>query len=71
MPKKIRQLKQILRKAGFIETTGKGSHTKWSHPLLSQIIVISGKNGSDAKPYQEQLVANALKQLSEHQGEEE
>jgi predicted RNA binding protein YcfA (HicA-like mRNA interferase family) len=27
MPKKVRELKQILRKAGFIELAGKGSHT--------------------------------------------
>lgn len=72
MPKKIRELKQILRKAGFIEAPGKGSHTKWSHPLLAKIVVvISGKNSKDAKPYQESLVANALKQLSSLEGEEE
>ena len=35
MPKKIRELKNILRKAGFSEKSGKGSHTKWTHPLLS------------------------------------
>jgi hypothetical protein len=27
MPKKIRELKQLLRKAGFQELPGKGSHT--------------------------------------------
>ncbi len=60
MPKKIRQLKQMLRKAGFIERSVQGSHTKWSHPLIDKIIVISGKDGSDAQPYQEKLVASAM-----------
>ncbi|MGV2829872.1 type II toxin-antitoxin system HicA family toxin [Myxosarcina sp. GI1(2024)] len=54
-----------MRKAGFKESRGKGSHTKWSHPLLSGKIVISGKDGSDAKPYQEKDVEKALKRLKE------
>ncbi|GAB4234281.1 MAG: hypothetical protein Kow0049_18130 [Stanieria sp.] len=65
MPKKIRELKNILRKAGFTETSGKGSHTRWSHPLLSGKIILSGKDGNDAKPYQEKDVEKALKKLRE------
>ncbi|WP_072013810.1 type II toxin-antitoxin system HicA family toxin [Myxosarcina sp. GI1] len=65
MPKKVRELKNILRKAGFKESSGKGSHTKWSHPLLSGKIVISGKDGSDAKLYQERDVEKALKTLKD------
>ncbi len=71
MPKKIRELKALLRQAGFIEKTAKGSHTKWLHPLLSQSIIISGKDGSDAKPYQEKLVFKALEQLEEAKNKEE
>jgi len=63
MPKKVRELKNILRKAGFKESSAKGSHTKWSHPLLSGKIVLSGKDGSDAKPYQEKDVETALRRL--------
>ncbi|MGB3509915.1 MAG: type II toxin-antitoxin system HicA family toxin [Microcoleaceae cyanobacterium] len=41
MPKKIRELKSMLRKAGFIYRSAKGSHTRWVHPLLpSQPITI-------------------------------
>jgi len=69
MPLKIRQLKQKLRKAGFKEAKGKGSHTKWSHPKLAKIIIISGKDSTDAKPYQEKLVATAIKQLAKNRGE--
>ncbi|MGK7946929.1 MAG: type II toxin-antitoxin system HicA family toxin [Microcystaceae cyanobacterium] len=64
MPKKIRELKSLLRKAGFRDEPAKGSHTKWSHPLLSSKITLSGKDGDDAKLYQEKDVNNALKQLA-------
>lgn len=63
MPKKVGELKNILRKAGFKESSGKGSHTKWSHPLLPGKIVLSGRDGSDAKPYQEKDIDRALKRL--------
>jgi predicted RNA binding protein YcfA (HicA-like mRNA interferase family) len=63
MSKKVRELKNILRKVGFKESSGKGSHTKWSHPLLSGKIILSGNDGSDAKPYQEKDVQKALKRL--------
>ena len=64
MPKKIRELKNILRKAGFSEKSGKGSHTKWTHPLLSGTIILSGKDAKDAKLYQEKDVDKALKKLN-------
>jgi predicted RNA binding protein YcfA (HicA-like mRNA interferase family) len=65
MPKKVRELKNILRQAGFKESSGKGSHTKWSHPLLSGKIILSGNDGSDAKPYQEKDIEKALKRLKD------
>ena len=61
MPKKIRELKQMLLKTGFICKSGKGSHTKWYHPLLKGIVTLSGKDGNDAKPYQEKDVKKAIK----------
>lgn len=63
MPKKIRELKQILLKNGFSYQPAKGSHTKWIHPLLSQVIIIAGKEGSDAKPYLEKQVKEAINKL--------
>jgi hypothetical protein len=56
MPRKIRQLKADLRKAGFYERTdlGKGSHTRWFHSASPEITVtLSGADGDDAKDYQE------------------
>lgn len=67
MPKTIRELKAELQKAGFTMKPGKGSHTKWTHPGYSGSVVISGKDGSDAKRYQEKMVALALKLIEENE----
>jgi hypothetical protein len=66
MPLKIRQLKADLRRLGFSEDTvgGKGSHSKWTHPLLPGItIILSGRDGDDAHHYQERAVRDAQDQL--------
>jgi predicted RNA binding protein YcfA (HicA-like mRNA interferase family) len=65
MPKKIRELKAMLRQAGFLQRAGKGSHTVWSHPQLADFIVLSGSDGADARPYQEKDVRAILKKLEE------
>lgn len=65
MPKKIRELKSALLKAGFSSRSGKGSHTVWSHPLLPYSLTLSGKDGADADRYQEQDLKNALKDLDD------
>jgi len=61
MPPKIRELKSRLAKAGFTCKPGKGSHTKWYHSRVPRPVVLSGNDGSDARPYQEQEVAEALR----------
>ncbi len=58
-------------KAGFTCAPGKGSHTKWFHPLLPAKLTLSGKDGNDAKPYQEKDVNNALQMLKEIKQEED
>ena len=65
MPKKIRELKSLLKKAGFIVQPAKGSHSKWTHHKLSQSIIIAGKDGSDARSYLEKQVMDALKKLNQ------
>jgi len=60
VPKKIRELKAMLLKAGFTYRSGKGSHTVWSHPLLIYSLTLSGKDGANADRYQEKDVKNAL-----------
>ena len=71
MPKKIRELKSILRKAGFICQPAKGSHSKWKHPKLPEAIIIAGQDGSDAKLYLEKQVNEALEALKKIIEEEE
>lgn len=64
MPPKIRELKSSLRKAGFVDRPGKGSHTVWKHPSLPGVeITLSGKDGNDAKPYQIKDVTSAIEQV--------
>ncbi len=55
----------MLQKAGFVllPKRGKGSHSYWLHPLLAKPVIVSGKDGSDAKRYQEQDVITALEEL--------
>ena len=64
MPKKIRELKQILRKSGFIEIIGKGSHTN-THPNYLGKLTISGQDSADAKRYQEKDVDLAIQEISQ------
>ena len=61
MPRKVRQLKAQLRKAGFVEDSrrGKGSHSYWHHPS-GAYVVLSGADGDDAQSYQERDVKKAV-----------
>ena len=60
MPRKIRELATTLEQAGFRRKPGKGSHRKYIHPDGRQL-VLSGKDGDDAKPYQEKQVTELAK----------
>ena len=70
MPRKIRELKAMLRKAGFFPRPGKGSHTIWEHPDLDDDFTFSGSDGDDAKPYQEKNVRELLRKLKEVRNEQ-
>jgi predicted RNA binding protein YcfA (HicA-like mRNA interferase family) len=65
VPRKIRQLKGMLLKAGCRCDAAKGSHTKWSHPKVANKLILSGKDGDDAKPCQEDAVLRYLLEISE------
>jgi predicted RNA binding protein YcfA (HicA-like mRNA interferase family) len=68
MPKKIRELKQMLKKAGFSLEPGKGSHTNWTHSKLpGKKVTVSGQDGSDAKKYQEKQVKDAIREVEEQE----
>ncbi len=57
--RKIRQLIRALERAGFVNRGGRGSHRNFEHPS-GERVTISGKEGDDAKPYQERAVQDAI-----------
>ena len=67
MPKKIRELKQMLQQASFSELPGKGSHTNWIHSLYAGKITVAGKDGAHARRYQEKEVQAAIERVKEQQ----
>ncbi len=70
MPKKVRELKAMVSKVGYIlqPGRGKGSHTYWKHSLLAEEpLTIPGKDGDgdDAPLYLEKNIQRVLKKLEE------
>jgi predicted RNA binding protein YcfA (HicA-like mRNA interferase family) len=65
MPRKIRELIEDLKNAGFYEipSGGKGSHRKFTYAKYVGAVTVSGKSGDDAKLYQEQQVKQALEKV--------
>jgi predicted RNA binding protein YcfA (HicA-like mRNA interferase family) len=61
MPRKIRELIRDLERAGFVNRGGKGSHRNFEHPSGVRT-TISGKEGDDAKRYQEREVKNKIEE---------
>ena len=67
MPPKIRDLINELKKYGFVDRGGKGSHRNFRHPAGLNI-TISGRAGDDAKHYQMKDVKQAIKWVSDEEG---
>lgn len=65
MPPKIRDLISELKGLGFKYQGSKGGHRKFKHPDLPIPIILAGKSGSDAKPYQIKAVRDARKELGQ------
>jgi predicted RNA binding protein YcfA (HicA-like mRNA interferase family) len=66
MPKKIKELIRDLKDVGFYEIAGggKGLHRKLTHADYPGAVTLSGKDGDDAKPYQERQVRRAIEEVS-------
>ena len=64
MPRKIRELIKDLEMAGFVHRGGKGSHRNFIH-VSGIVLTISGKPGDDAKPYQEKLARQKIKETQD------
>jgi predicted RNA binding protein YcfA (HicA-like mRNA interferase family) len=62
MPRKIRELLFELKKSGFLDRSGKGSHRNLVHPKGIRI-TISGRLGDDAKKYQERAAKEAIERV--------
>ena len=62
MPPKVRELVAELRRAGFVDRGGKGSHRNFVHPQVARPVTISGAPGDDAKQYQIQAVKLAVEE---------
>jgi hypothetical protein len=68
MPRKLRELRADLRRAGFVLDHQTGSHQLWKHPLVFGIAAnLAGKDSAEAKPYQEREVRTAVERLHEAQ----
>jgi len=66
MPKKIRELKGMLRRAGWNQIPGgKGSHTKWAHRKVRRRVILSGNDGDDARRKQERDIEDAVREAAE------
>jgi predicted RNA binding protein YcfA (HicA-like mRNA interferase family) len=66
MPRKIRELKADLLRAGFVWRAARGSHTRWRHPSAPDVrVTLSGNDGDDADRYQEQDVQRAIRRVQE------
>ncbi len=61
MPRKVRQLMADLEKAGYVNRGGKGSHRNYIHPTGARV-TISGREGDDAKHYQERQVRRQIEE---------
>lgn len=56
----------MLRRAGWeMIPGGKGSHTKWKHARVARTITLSGKDGSDARRYQERDVERGVEEAEQ------
>ena len=62
MPPKVRELISELKRAGFVDRGGKGSHRNFVHSKITKPIAISGNPGDDAKQYQVRAVRLAVEE---------
>ena len=62
MPRKARDLTRDLKKAGFVDRGGKGTHRNLAHPKIMKPVTISGNDGDDAKRYQESAARLAMEE---------
>ena len=62
MPPKVRELVTNLKRAGFVDRGGKGSHRNFVHPKVAKPITVAGNLGDDAKHYLVRAVRLAIEE---------
>lgn len=67
MPRKVRELISDLKRAGFVNRGGQGSHRNLVHKKVRKPVTISGNPGDDAKQYQEKSVRLALEEANKNE----
>ncbi|HYR57866.1 MAG TPA: type II toxin-antitoxin system HicA family toxin [Chthoniobacteraceae bacterium] len=60
---KVRELISDLRRAGFGLDRQAGSHRQFKHSRFPGALTVSGREGDDAKPYQERQVRTAIQRV--------
>lgn len=66
MPRKLRQLRAELRRAGARIVHQAGSHEKWGHALVPDFTFeLAGHDGDDAYAYQEKLTRTLLARIAD------
>jgi HicA toxin of bacterial toxin-antitoxin, len=71
MPRKKREIRAELRRRGFTNRGGKGDHGVWVHPLVPGHMSVDGKDGDDAKPYDERNLRKALDALAQAEAQQQ
>lgn len=67
MPRKLRELRAELRRAGFVPIRTAGSHETWAHPS-GATLTLAGKDGAAARRYQERDLRQARAVVREEEG---
>ena len=68
MPRKKREIRRDYLRAGYREEQGKGDHMKYRYPGVDETFVVDGKDGADARDYDER---NLKRAAQNRRGEEE
>ena len=65
MPRKKREIRREYLRAGYREEQGKGDHTKYRYPGVDETFVVDGRDGADARDYDEGNLKRALRKIAE------
>ena len=50
MPKKFREVRRLLRSAGWVCVRQTGSHETWREPSSGRTVIVAGRGSQDVRP---------------------